>query len=253
MKLRNKMKLLSLAVIGLGGLALAGSAAADCPTTPSAWSSNTGTLGTVSVVAIGYDNTECKLAVSLNQGAPILAKAMVTDISPVDEPRYRAQFLIDTSELSGMDNALKQVQIFNASSASSPAGGVSNSEVRMTLVGGASGPSLRLVLADSNQGSNFQTVDVPLPTPLGINRIEFDLQQGATGSVSYWVSEDATVTNGGSPTGSVTVNNSGWSGVTQASLGMFSASNQFRSGIASSAHLYVDQFDSRRSTFIGHQ
>ncbi len=39
MKVANtKMKLLSLAILGLGGLALAGSAAAACPSAPDAWS-----------------------------------------------------------------------------------------------------------------------------------------------------------------------------------------------------------------------
>ena len=120
------------------------------------------------------------------------------------------------------------------------------------LVGGAGGPSLRIRIADSGQPTNFKVIDAPLATQLGVNRIEFDLVQGASATFKYWVSAEATATSEGSPTGTATVNNTAWSGVTQASLGMFSASNGYRSNLGASQHLYVDQFDSRRSTFIGH-
>jgi hypothetical protein len=250
-RISAKMKLLSLAILGLGGMAMAGSAAAACPTSPSPpWTSSTATLGTVAIASPGYDSTACKLSVALNQNALLFAKALVTDASPTDEQRYRAQFLIDTSELAVMNSVLKQVQIFTAASTSSPTG-VASDEVNMALVGGASGPALRIVVADGDQSSHFKSIDVPLPNQLGVNRVEFDLTQGASGTFRYWVTSDATVTSDSSPTGSITVNNSGWSGVTQASLGLFAASNNYRSSIGNTTHLYLDQFDSRRSMFIG--
>ena len=119
----TKMKLLSLAILGLGGIALASSAAAQtCPSTPAAWTSNTATQGTLSVVAGGYDGSSCKLSASLNQNSLLFAKAFVTDTSPSDEPHYRAQFLVDTSEMGGMNSVLRQVQIFTRHLQTAPAG-----------------------------------------------------------------------------------------------------------------------------------
>ena len=107
-RINTKMKLLALGLLGLGGFAVAGSAAAACPTTPDAWTSNTATQGTLSVVAGGYDGSSCKLSASLNQNSLLFAKAFVTDTSPSDEPHYRAQFLVDTTEMSAMNSVLRR-------------------------------------------------------------------------------------------------------------------------------------------------
>ncbi|HET8942402.1 MAG TPA: hypothetical protein VFN13_10495 [Rudaea sp.] len=248
-----KMKALSIAVLGLAGLGMAGSVFAACPTDPAqpngAWASKTSLLGSVAITSPGLNSTSCALQVSLNQSSPILAKAFVTDTSPNNESRYRARFYFDTTELTGLDNALKQVPIFTAAAATSPAATASD-EVKAILIGGAT-PSLRIVVADSNQGSKFQSVTIPLPTAFGVNRFEFDLTQGTTGSVRYWLSAAGTATSDGSPLGTLNVNNSGWGGVKQASMGMFSASTNYRNNVPSTQHLYLDEFDSRRQTFIG--
>jgi hypothetical protein len=245
------MKALAAAVLGLAGM---GSVVAVCPTDPAApngpWASKTVLQGNLAITSPGLNGTNCALQVSLNQNSAPLAKALVTDNSPQNEPRYRARFYFDTTELTGLDNPLKQVQIFAVSAASSPPG-ASTDEVRVVLVGGSSGPSLRVTVADSNQSSHFATQAIPLPVPFGANRFEFDLQQGSTGTVRYWLTGASATTSDASPTGTFNVNNSGWSGAKQASLGMFSATQSYRANIASTQHLYLDEFDSRRQTFIG--
>ena len=252
-----KMKALAVAVLGLAGI---GSAfAATCPTDPAqsgggAWSSKSVLTANLAITSPGLNGTSCALQVSLNQSSTIIAKAFVTDTSPNSEARYRARFYFNTSELTGLDSALKQVPIFTVSSATSPAATASD-EVEAVLIGGGSvgsaAPSLRIIVADSNQGSKFQSVTIPLPVALGANRFEFDLTQGTSGSVRYWLSDAGTATSDGSPTGTLSVNNSGWSGADQASLGMFSASTNYRNNTPATQHLYVDEFDSRRQTFIG--
>jgi hypothetical protein len=245
------MKALAAAVLGLAGM---GSVVAVCPTDPAApngpWASKAVAQGNLAITSPGLNGTNCALQVSLNQNSAAFAKALVTDTSPQNEPRYRARLYFDTTELTGLDNALKQVSIFTVSAASSPPGATS-AEVRAVLVGGPSGPSLRIIVADSNQGSQVLAQTIPLPVPFGANRFEFDLQQGPTGTVRYWLTGASVATSDASPTGTLNVNNSGWSGAKEASLGMFSASQPYRANIPSSQHLYLDEFDSRRQTFIG--
>ena len=247
------MKSLSLAVLALAGVGFASATFAVCPTDPAApngpWTSKSVLTANLAITSPGLNGTACTLQVSLNQNSTIIAKAFVTDTSPVDEPRYRARLYFDTTELVGLDNALKQVPIFTVSSATSPTATASD-EVEAVLIGGAA-PSLRILVADSNQGSKFQSVTVALPVAHGANRFEFDLTQGTSGSVRYWLTAAATATTDASPTGTLSVNNSGWSGATQASMGMFSASTQYRVNTPSTQHLYLDEFDSRRQTFIG--
>jgi hypothetical protein len=254
----KSMKSLLLAVVGLAALGMASSAFSQCPTDPAQpngpWSSKATTQGTLAIHTGGLAGTSCDLQVSLNQSSSLIAKASVTDTSPVDELRYRARFYIDTTEVgSGLLNILRSVEIFNASATNSPAN-LSGEEVSINLTGSSNAPAVVFTVADSSQGSGFRQVTVPLTVASGVNRIEFDLQGGASGSFNCWVSDAATVTTEGSPTPACAMtglNTTGWSGVTQASLGEFSANNGFRSFFTASTHLYLDEFDSRRQTFIG--
>ena len=252
-----KMKSLAVAVLGLAGFA--GSAMAVCPAGASianggAWTSNTVTQAVQAIVAggLGVPATACKLQVALNATAPGFAKSVVTDTSPVDEPRYRARFYIDTTELTGLTNVLRSVQVFNASATTGPAN-LSGEEVSINLNGATGAPTVVFTIADSTQGSGFRVVPVALPVAAGSNRIEFDLQQGSNSTFSYWVENGTTASAGAAnPTGTVTgINNTGWSGVTQVSLGEFSANTGFRNNYNATTHLYFDEFDSRRQTFIG--
>lgn len=82
-------------------------------------------------------------------------------------------------------------------------------------------------------------------------RIEFDLNQG-TGpdNFRYWVTDAAATTSDGSPTGTATVDTTGWSGVTGTNMGLFGTTAAFRSAL-SGMTISFDEFDSRRQTFIG--
>jgi len=251
-----KMKSLAVAVLGLAGFA--GNAMA-CPAGASianggAWTSSATSQGVQAVVAggLGVPATACKLQVALNQNSQAFAKSIVTDTSPVDEPRYRARFYIDVSEIPTLNTGLRAVKIFNASSSSSPAG-LSGEEVRIQLTGSTGAPTAVFTIADSTQPNGFNQFSVALPNPTGSNRIEFDLIQGASTTFSYWVENGTTASAGAlSPTGTVTgVNNSGWSGVTQGQLGEFGANTGWRSTYTATTHLNFDEFDSRRQTFIG--
>ena len=253
-----RMKTLSLAVVGLAGLGMAGSAFAVCPTDPAqsgggAWSSKTVTQGNIAITSPGAAGTACTLQVSLNQNSLLFAKSIVTDTSPQDEPRYRARFYINTAEITGLTNVLRAVEVFNASATTSPPN-LSGEEVSINLTGVGGVPGVVFTVADSTQGSGFRQASVALPVAAGVNRVEFDLQGGASGSFRCWVSNETDATVDGSPTPACTmngINTTGWSGVTQASLGEFSANGQWRSNYTAATHLYLDEFDSRRQTFIG--
>jgi hypothetical protein len=253
-----KMKALAVAVFGLAGLGMAGSAFA-CPADPAAptgaWSTKAVTQGVIAITTPGLNGTGCKLQVALNQNSASFAKSAVTDLTPVDEPRYRARFYIDLSEITGLTSVLRSVKIFNATSSTNPPG-LSGEEVAVQLSGSTGAPTAVITIADSTQPSGFNQFLIPLPTPGGVNRIEFDLTQGASSTFRYWVTDGALVTTdtGAPPAGPNVVsgvNNSGWSGVTQASMGEFGANNGWRANYTATTHLYFDEFDSRRATFIG--
>ena len=256
-----KMKVLSLALVGLCGYA--GSALAVCPTDPvtpiGAWTAKFvgGGTSALSIVTGGYDTTECKLQVSLgNNGG---AQAQVMDDTPVNEPRYRAQFIIDAASLSGA-NGGSQAVIFTANASAVHAGVLQMVKMYFSGSGGGSltaGKRVTLrTTCETGAGAQCGSAPITLPNQTGANRIEFDLVRGVdgTGSLRYWVNDAATTgLSDGSPTGSITVTggNDGWTGVDKAFLGMASPTSAYR-GVNTDAIAFFDQFDSRRQTFIGH-
>lgn len=132
--MNTKMKVLSLALIGLVGYA--GSAAAGCPATPvPPWSSQSALGGAVAISATGLDGSACKLDASITTNGPGV-NAFVRDDTPAGEPRYRAQFLINADAL-GSQNSIEGSQILGAST-STPANGVSI-VARLTLTGNLAG------------------------------------------------------------------------------------------------------------------
>jgi len=270
------MKALAVAVLGMAGV---GVASAACPTDPAqsgggAWSSKSVSAATLSIcpggasctgVTTGLNGTSCALAATSTIGAGNLAKAFVTDTSPNDEARYRARFYFDASRLitQGFTSGLKQTQIYDASSTTSPAN-TPNSEVSVALAGG-SPAKLLITVANSDSGAKYTTITVPITGgtsgSTNIKRFEFDVQQGASagancgavpptgGCFRYWLSDASTATADNAPTGTQAVTNTGWSGVTQTSMGMLNANASYRS--TNGTTLVFDEFDSRRQTFIG--
>ena len=247
--MNTKMKVLSLALVGLCGYA--GSAMAACPTAPTAWTStNTGGSGALAISTPGYASTECKLEATV--GTASNTRALVVDESPNNEPRYRAAFYFNTSALTGVTASNRQATIFNAFAATSPAGAASD-EINVSMLGTASGPALRIVVADASQPSKFRTITATLPSSASKTYfIEFDLTQGtAANNFKYWLysAEDTTVLTEANFSGQATVDTTGWGGVDTVNLGLFSTTAGFRSNAAGQA-LKLDQFDSRRQTLI---
>lgn len=252
--MNTKMKVLSLALVGLCGYA--GSAMATCPTGPTAWTSNNvSSDASLAITTPGFASTECKMSISLNSGALANARALVVDDSPNNENRYRASFYISTNALTGLTLANQQTKIFNASADTGPAG-VSTQEISMTLLGSGSGPAIRMLVADASQASKFRTITAVLPASASKTYVvEIDMAQGdgsAANNFRYWVTAVETAAPGdANPTGQATVTNNGWSGVTSVNLGVFSTTAGYRTAVATQAVAF-DQFDSRRQTYIGY-
>ncbi|TCT00801.1 hypothetical protein [Pseudofulvimonas gallinarii] len=232
------------AMLGLGALAafgFASSAFAQCPSSPvPPWSSQTALAGSLVIASGGYDSTSCRLDAQLT-GSLTTASAFVRDDTPSDEARYRAQFLLNADNLTGL-NLPQSVKVFGAST-EAPASGLGD-VVRLTISGNVAGTQKNLNIITACAATTTCAQAVPLAA--GTNRIEIDWVKGASGSLKVWVNN----TNEASPTATLNVDNSAWGGVDYATLGLSTASPNFRSG-QTNRTVGFDEFDSRRSTFIG--
>lgn len=254
-----KMKILSLALVGLCGYA--GSAMA-CPAGPTiaeggAWTAKFvgGGVSALSIQPGGYDASACKLQVSLgNNGG---AQAQVMDDTPANETHYRAQFIFDAANLSGANGGSQAVI------ALANAGAAHNSILNMVKVsfagsgGGSTTAGKKLFIRTACETSGTcGSAGLAIPNQTGPNRIEFDLVVGANGTATfrYWLNDAATTgLSDATPTGSIVVagGNIGWAGVDKALLGLASPTIAYR-GVNTGLNAWFDQFDSRRNTFIGH-
>ena len=269
-----QMKALALATLGLGGLVMAGGAfAATCPTAVTtvgssapggggAWTSQyISSDATFGIAGPGLAGTSCALSLSI--GASSSSRTYVLDSSPQNEQRYRGRFYVSTNALTNFTATNQAVNLFRANDTTAPAQFTSDQLV-VRLVGG-SPATVRFYVSDANSGSGFTPVVVPLPSSASNTyRVEFDIQIGtgtttangcntmpsSGGCFRYWLTDAAATSSDSSPTGSYTINNSGWSGVKTAYLGMSGGSPAYRSAFAGGV-LVFDEFDSRRQTFIG--
>jgi hypothetical protein len=271
-----QMKALALATLGLGGLVMAGSAfAATCPSIASgnipvgtggagggAWSGQSqGGGGTLSIVSPGLNSTGCALNIAISSTPVANFKGQVLDNSPQNESRYRARFYFDLSALS-LTLANRQATVFDAFANTAP-GTFNTDEIRIYLAGGSS-PSIRFAIADASKSNGTNTISYTLPTSAnGHYYVEFDLTKGAgsgsavacnggdAGCFRYWVTaEGGTAPTDASPLGTYSASNANWSGIVQAQLGLYRGTANFLSDNATKSFT-VDEFDSRRQTFIG--
>jgi hypothetical protein len=237
-----KMKVLALALLGLAGYA--GSAAASCPSSPvPPWTANSPFQGTTTIAAGGLDGTACRLDASINAGATGFASALVQDDTPTAEPRYRAQFMIDTSGLTpatpGFTDA---VTVFQAISATTGNG------ISLAIFGDGTQWLLSYTIVDANDPSGYFSNSTPLPnSPV---HVEFDLPVSGSADFKLWVEQnnEATPTLEHTPT-----NNSAITGIDTALLGLTGPSDSANGFVThyNSQAVKFDRFDSRRSTFIG--
>lgn len=288
-----QMKALALATLGLGGLVMAGSAFAACP--DPTLNSNTGykvpngpwagefvTNATIASATPGLASTNCKMVVGFTATGGVVpgnARSYVSDNSAQNEPRYRARFYVDLSQLSNQfTNGSQQLTIFSAGANNFPStaskANANAAEVQLKLIGGAP-PIFRFIVADFGQPSGYRIVSFNAPTPAGVNRIEFDYNTGTgstcapgntNGSFCAWVTDGAATSAENAPTtaGLVGPNpynlsaasfdatgTNGWSGVVFANLGISGASGPLQVSAAGTQLIAFDEFDSRRQTFIG--
>lgn len=231
------------ALLGLGALAFASSAFAQCPSSPvPPWTAAPTFQGSVAIAAGGYDGTSCRMNSTINAGGSGAATAVVQDDTPSAEPRYRAQFIVNADSLTNQ-GFLAGANIFVANATSF--GGV-NQAVRLSMFGAGGGNrSLGIFTVASGSPGNVTSTVAPLAA--GENRIEIDWQAGATGSLRVWINNP----NEGSPTVTLpNLNNAGWVGIDQIFLGLSAPTPQFISAHGGTA-VGFDEFDSRRQTFIG--
>ena len=247
--MNTKMKVLSLAVVGLFGFA--GAAMAACPSGPTtaeggAWTSKS-TLGggSVSIGTPGLASTECLLNSSL--GPSLTSMAFVRYNHAASEPAYRFQFLIDTNALTSFgvtDNAV----LFQAP-ATTTANGL-NRLLRVSIVAGPAGAKRVRFIASCASGTCNQTFGTDLVA--GVNRIEGKLVvgAGAAGQLTYWVNAASGTTEPAASGTIANLDNAAWGGVSAANLGLSAPSASFKNSHATQV-VKFDQFDSRRQTYIG--
>lgn len=242
-----KMKTLSLAVLGLAGFAIAGSASAACVAgNLSAWSSTSAIGGSLTVIAPGLElapqtPSECRLDVAVT--ASFSTGVFVRDNTPAAEARYRAQFLIDNT-LAGSMALTDNFKTFGAST-DTPANSISDL-VRLTVVGVIGGASKNLGVFTTCAASPGFLCTGSVPLAAGVNRVEIDYVKGASGSLKVWVNSGVEAT----PSLTLTGDNSAWGGVDFATLGVAAPSPGFKTFHLNQA-IKFDRFDSRRQTFIG--
>jgi hypothetical protein len=277
--MKFQMKALSLAVLALAGFGMAGSAFAACPTVSShtanstpggggAWSSQSvGGGGFVDIVTPGLNGTSCAFAANIGATPVANVKGFVSDTSPANETSFRARWYFDVSALT-LTLANFQTEMYNAFADTAP-GTFNTDEIKVFLIGGGT-PALRFKVADAGQASGFKTITQTLPTAItaGHYYVEVDFTQGAgsssavacnhgdAGCFRYWITaEGVAATDPGTAGtnaafGTYSASNANWSGITQANLGLYSTSANFRTNNLS-ANLKVDEYDSRRQTFVG--
>jgi hypothetical protein len=241
--MNTKMKVLSLALLGLVGYA--GSAAAGCPASPvPPWSTTAQLSGsTFAISAGGLDASACKADASIGQS--LGAIATVTDTTPANEPTYRFQFLIQPDAF-GTFGGTDFIAIFRANAAA-PQNGTQNM-LTVSLVAGPGGAKrVRFNAACSTDPSFRCAQSDTTDLPAGVSRIEVNLTQSA---VSWWINAPAGTSeppaNGTLAVGDTTV----WAGVDAGIMGLSGPSSAFKNAHFNQIASF-DTFDSRRSTYIG--
>ena len=249
-----KMKLLSLAMVGLCGYA--GSALAVCPAGPTiadggAWTAKSVSSGSHLVIAPGgLDTSACKLNADI--AASLTGTAIVSYTHAASEPSYRFQFLVNPSALSTA-SLTENITVFRANATTTANG--SGNALQVLLIGSSGGHRrLRFITACNTAATSFRcAASTTVDLPAGVSRVEGKLTfgAGAAGKFDAWVNAAAGTVEPG--TTSVTIpnlDNTAWGGASQAILGLVSPNTPFKNSHAGQV-VGFDTFDSRRQTYIG--
>ena len=153
-----RMKALSLAVLGLAGFGMAGSAFAVCPAADQtkntlhspggggAWTSQfIANDASLSIVNPGLNGTGCALQVSV--GGISNSRAFVEDDSPTNESRYRARFYLSIPNIPTWGGVTNQTGVVLAVQDATAPAQFSSNQMVIRLVGGAT-PTVHYELDD---------------------------------------------------------------------------------------------------------
>lgn len=251
--MNTKMKVLSLALVGLCGFA--GSAMAACPAGPTtgeggAWTAKSVSPGShLAVATPGIDSSECRLNADI--AASLTGTSVVSYTHAASEPSYRFQFLVDPANLTAA-SLTENITVFRAN-ASTSANGLGNA-LQVLVVGSSGGArKLRFVAACNVPASNYRCAQsIPANLPAGMIRVEGKLTFGAAGAgkLDVWVNAAAGTVEPAATLSIANLDNSAWGGVSQAILGLVAPNTPFKGAHAGQV-VGFDTFDSRRQTYIG--
>ena len=230
--MNTKMKVLSLALVGAFGYV--GAASAACPSSPTPpWTAANALGGTLAIATPGYAGTECRLDSAITGDSTSFAT--VQDDTPNAEARYRAHFIINADNLSGL-GVVDAAFVFSALSTANP-------QIQISIVGdGVGGRLVTFLVPNSSAAGGFEVQSFPIAA--GENHVEFDLDN--SGHFSVWVNNS----NEATPTYTTTTFNNGGATIETAFLGLAGATPGFISNF-NGKKVGFDQFDSRRQSFIG--
>lgn len=238
--MNTKMKVLSLAMVGMFGY-VGSAVAANCPAGPDmahggAWTAISAFQGSAVIAEPGYATTACRLDSKINAGAGGAASGQVNWTGATAEPRYRARFLVN-ADLLPSQALLDTAAIFSSGSQS---GGAA---VDFSVFGNGTKHILGYSVRNVANPSGYETGVVQLAA--GVNVIQFDFAVGSS-TFKLWVNNNVEAT----PTKSVAVaNGATLNGIDTTYLGLAGPSPQFVTHFATKP-VGFDQFDSRRQTFI---
>ncbi len=237
--MKLKKTLIAVSATLFGTAALAGG---TCDVSNlSAWTTSQNPASKLNVTApAAMGGTACGLEVETIAQANNAAKHFVQDSSPNFETRYRAAFCVDLNGLTLPDSGSnRRIKLHMAQCS-----GCANTDVVQYKIQNNGGQyQLNTFVRDSNVGNtlNKSTIDIPNNAPV---RVEYDLDLTA-GTYKVWV--DA-ASEGDTPVVNLSgLDTAAWPNITRARLGSMDKSFQVTAGQT----FYVDEFESRRQTFIG--
>lgn len=235
--MNTKMKVLSLALVGLCGFA--GTAMAACPGSPvPPWTSVVNFQGAATIATGGYAGTECRLDSKLNAGASGVASAVVTYNNATPEPNYRAGFIVNVDSLANQ-SFTAFTKIFSVLG--------NDVAVEFYVLGdGSGGHTLSYAARSEALPAKYITGSKLLAA--GENKIQFSLQGAGTASATFSLWVNGTDPNAPSD-GPFTVDTTTLGPIKSLGLGLASPSAGFVTAFGG-VGVGFDQFDSRRNTFI---
>lgn len=239
-----KKTLISVVFLCLSGLAQSQCAINNATSSWSLVKNPNSKIDVVSAAAMG--GTSCGLQVTTSVQNSGAEKHYVQDSSPSGEQRYRAAFCVDPNSVNLPSSGTYRRLKLHMAQCGSGAGCSNYDIVQFKLQSDASGNySLRSFVRDlnTNTGGYKKKFDVPLAD--APNRVEYDLDI-ASGTFKLWV--NATAETDAPIISFSGLNLSSWSGgVNQARLGFMDRGINVTTGQT----YYLDEFESRRQTFIG--